>query len=190
MKKAFLSLAVALVLIAMLALPVLAANISLPADTPVSNGDTQQGWATEGFEDEGAEKNIDAADLYKATAIVLEVSKEPIGADIHLILQTPAGWWQDNNMSVADVYADGKITFDLSKMKDWKWDAADIRAKVLIAYYDSNIADLGITKAYAVVGGGGGGSAKTGDGTMIALALVALALAGGATVFIARKVKA
>ncbi|MDR0292974.1 MAG: LPXTG cell wall anchor domain-containing protein [Oscillospiraceae bacterium] len=60
---------------------------------------------------------------------------------------------------------------------------------VRLATVDPPTADFVVTSIKIYEGDPPAG-AKTGDGAMIAFALAALALAGGATVFIARKVKA
>jgi LPXTG-motif cell wall-anchored protein len=83
-------------------------------------------------------------------------------------------------------------------MSGWdKLAGTTAQAKFFICYYDPDFSALGVTKAYLTTAGGGGGdapvgdgNAKTGDSTMIFVAMGALVLAAGATVLVVRKVKA
>jgi LPXTG-motif cell wall-anchored protein len=198
-KKTVLTIALAVVLTMAFVLPAMAANVDLPLTLDAVNNDTQKGWGTAGFEDEGVSESVAVESLVAATHLVIEVSGEP--GFIQLILQTPAGWWQQSEFSgdaFEAIYSDGKITFDLKNLPgSWNFDEDDLRAKFLLGFYDDGVDDLGITKAYLVVPGAGGSSApsgtpgaKTGDSTMIALAISALLLAAGATVVVVRKIKA
>ncbi|MDR0292975.1 MAG: LPXTG cell wall anchor domain-containing protein [Oscillospiraceae bacterium] len=187
MKKAILSLSLALVLIAVFAFPALAANIDLGAMN-VTNSDTQKGWVTDGMDDIASSLTIEQ--LRSATTLHLEFSAPPAGG-MQFIIQSDGDnyAWNQNDGAIPDTGLDAtSIDIDLTKMKGFSALKDATKAKFFLGYYSSNIADLGITKAYLVTGGGG--SAKTGDGAMIAFALMALVLAGGATVLIARKVKA
>ena len=203
MRKTFLALAVAAILVAMLAVPAFAGTFDLPLVMDAVNNDQQKGWATTGFEDEGPAATIPLEVLRGMTALVIECP-EPAGAGIQFVLQAPGNWWQQGEFQVEDVYKDGKITLTVAEMDDqgkWEFDEDDFRGKLLVCYYDSNIADLGITKAYiignfdlggapATPGDGKEGPVKTGDNFVIYAALGALVLAAGCTVFMVRKVKA
>ena len=189
--KALLTLSVAIVLIAMFALPAFAANINLTLPPDWVNNDNQKGWRSNGTDDQETDLTIEQ--MQSAKYLVLEVSKEPEGIGLQFTVQCDPNWsWDQTDLQVADLYKDGKITIELSKIPGWKNIAGATKGKFLVAYYDGGWDALGVTKAYLTdsLGGGGGGSAKTGDSAMIALAFGALALAGCAAVFVARKVKA
>lgn len=193
MKKALLTLAMAAVIVVMLAAPAFAAIVSLPVPPDWVNGDPQKGWRSNGTDD--AETSLTIEQLQSAKYLVLEVSKEPEGGEIKFTVQCDPDWsWDETTLKPADVYKDGKITIELSKMTGWKNIAKATKGKFLIGYWDPNWDGLSITKAYLETGGGGGsdggGAAKTGDSAMTALSIAALLTAAGAAVFVSRKIKA
>ena len=193
-RKAVLTLAMAAVLVAMLAAPAFAATVQLPIIPNWVNNDNQKGWRTDGTDDIATDLTL--AQLQAAKYLVLEVPSKPEGSGIQFTFQCDPDWgWTQTDLQVDDIWQDGKLVFEFSKMsKIADLGKAESNGKILVAYYDGGWDALGVTKAYLTDslggGGGGGGSAKTGDSTMIVLAIAAFALAACATVFVARKVKA
>jgi len=161
MKKRILTLAI-VVLFALTLVPVLggtAATVSsdlikvaLPAlspDSGANNSDTQMGWATEGFEDEDTEMDVEASIASRAVYLALEMPEMP--GFIQFILQTPAGWWQQSEYASADdiePFWDGSV-LRLPFVGDW--DKDDLRCKFLIGFYDDGVMDLGITDQWLEV---------------------------------------
>jgi hypothetical protein len=195
MKKALLSLALAVVMIAMFAAPAIAANIDLPINNFTAIGgarDAQKGWATVGAEDQGT-STLTIADVSRATSLVLEVPSKPEGGIQLVVFGHFNGWsWGGGqyDLSADDVYSDGKLIFNFARLGISIPNNEDDAVKILVCYYDDSWDDLGVTKAYLTTSGGGGGGPRPGDTTMIALAVIALALAAGATFFVVRKIKA
>ncbi|MDR2598774.1 MAG: hypothetical protein LBC73_00680 [Oscillospiraceae bacterium] len=119
-----------------------------------NNDENQMGWGTQGFEDEGlspADIDVAAQLLVRATHIVLEMPEAP--GFMQVILQTPAGWWQQvdyDGDALAGFWDDGASTLSLPIEGDW--DPADLRAKLQIAYYDDGVMDLGITGVWLLMG--------------------------------------
>jgi hypothetical protein len=176
-RKIILSLTLAVLLASALALPAMAAEFQLPIEPERINNDQQKGWNTEGRGEEPGE-SIPVDILKRATALVLECP-EPSGGGIQFILQSPAGWWQQTDLQVSDVYADGKLTFTFSEMASFDIPDDDYKASLIVAYYDSNWADLGITKAYLVYNEGGtGNGGSPGDSAILFVAIGALVLCG------------
>ncbi len=200
-RKTLLTLMMAALLIAMLAVPAFAATIDLPLDPPFVNSDAQKGWGVNGTDMNGTaiETDLTLEQLQAAKYLVLEVSAEP-AAGLQFVLQNDNGWgWNQTDLTAADVYQDGKLVFELANMTGWDTLAgATAQAKFFVCYYDPDYSGLGVTKAYltdslggdAPAGDPGTGNAKTGDSTVIFLAIGGLVLAAGATVLVARKVKA
>ncbi|MCL2004348.1 MAG: LPXTG cell wall anchor domain-containing protein [Oscillospiraceae bacterium] len=191
MKKALLSLALAAILVAMIAAPALA-NVTLPLEFTWVNNANQSGWRSSGTDN--VETDLTIEQLKSATSLILEVSNEPVGDAFHLVFQSDPDWgWNQYEFNTADVYANGRIVLEFANHPNHAdLLAAEEYGKLLIGYWGDgsmDISALGITRAYLTVGGGGEGP-KTGDNTMIALALTVLTLAAGATVFLARKLKA
>jgi len=158
MKKRILTLAIAL-LFAMTLLPLtgftaVAATtpglerVDLPAIDPASkannNDSNQMGWATEGFEDEGAEADVEASAMQRAVYLALKMPEMP--GFMQFILQTPMGWWQQEDYdgdALANFWNESESVLRLPFTGDW--DPDDVRAKLQIAYYDDGVMDLGIT---------------------------------------------
>ncbi|MCL2003193.1 MAG: hypothetical protein FWG72_04210 [Oscillospiraceae bacterium] len=192
MKKALLSLALAAILVAMIAAPALA-NVTLPLNNFTALGGAaaaQKGWATAGAEDQGT-STLTIAEVASATSLVLEVPSKPEGGIQFVVFGHFNDWsWSGGqyDLSADDVYRDGKLVFNFATLGINIPNNEGDAVKILVCYYDDGFDDLGATSAYLTTAGVAGG--PTGDSTMIALALIVLTLAAGATVFVARKLKA
>ena len=157
MKKRILTLALA-VLFALTLVPFVASaasfeleRVDLPALDPNSganNNDTQMGWATEGFEDEDTEMDVEASVAFRAVYLALEMAERP--HFLQFILQTPVGWWQQSEYNDDDLenFWDGSV---LRLPFSGDWDMDDIRCKFLLGYYDEGPMDLGITAQWLEV---------------------------------------
>jgi hypothetical protein len=208
MKKALLSLVLALALIAMFAAPALAAS-TLNITTPSMYTDDGN-WANWRIGETGITldmmKNVIRVEIEMEnfedwTEANHDWGRRGIGA----VVATPNNAWQDVPSS-AITYAGGKYSIDLSSFRS---SFAEITGEEDAAFgfyvgddwWGVSFRDMGATRVTLVYeGAGGGGSsggggdkenaAGGGDATMIALALIALALAGGAAFFVSRKIKA
>ncbi|MDR0325861.1 MAG: hypothetical protein LBI19_07205 [Oscillospiraceae bacterium] len=200
-RKAILTLALAVVLIAVFATPAFAATTNLAWPPPLKGGAADNQWGWNSIMDNEPESTFDADAFVNARYLVIEVSNTPEEGDLDFVWQGSGnGWgWAQQRFAFEDVWQDGKIVFDLTKasnadkIKDTGGDGGAV--KFFAAYWEGGgWADLGVTKAYLTSslggGGGGGGAARTGDATLITLAVIALALAAGASVFVVRKLKA
>ena len=128
-------------------------EIRLPDPKAASNNneDTQIGWATNGFEDEGAPMDVPAPIALRATHLVLEMPEAP--GFLQFILQTPAGWWQQVDMdgdTLAGYWDDATGRLSVPFVGDWL--ATDVRAKFLLGFYDDGVMDLGITGVWLLIG--------------------------------------
>ena len=141
----------------------------LPADAKVLgamdwvNNATQMGWRTNGTDKE--ETNLSIEELQWATHLVLDLRKPPAGG-LQITWQGDGDNWGWNQTAVlsgsgapdADKGAslDGNtLMIELSKAFS-NYDAlkASTQAKFLVAYYSDNVADLGIRRAYLIIGPG------------------------------------
>jgi hypothetical protein len=128
----------------------------------VVNNVTQQGWATNG--QDGVVTDLTTDILISAKYLVLELSKAPTGG-MQIIWQgngkSPSDWNQQDDILTGSGGATGyaaiipgtgdavTVRIDLSKaFKDRPTFELCTQAKFFVAYYSSNVADLGITKAY------------------------------------------
>jgi LPXTG-motif cell wall-anchored protein len=207
MKKALLSLTLAVALIAMIAAPAFAAstfNLGEPWGFANDAGQYGHWWGdgtTDSADNERPKNGLTTAMLQNMIRIEVEAPELADGQTINIVVGGPSGpagnpWWQELGEMA---YADGVHTYTFSAaQRAWFEDNdGDVGGNIFIGgawwpAYDT----LGITKAtlfYTASGGGGGGSnnaGKTGDATMIALALIALTLAAGGAFLAARKIKA
>jgi len=128
-------------------------KVELPAlnlNSGANNNDTQMGWATEGFEDEDTEMDVEASVAFRAMFLALEMPAAP--HFLQFILQTPAGWWQQSEYGEDDLegfWDDDEGVLRLPFTGDWDMD--DIRCKFLLGYYDDGPMDLGITNQWLEV---------------------------------------
>jgi hypothetical protein len=211
MKKALLSLVLALALIAMFAVPAFAAS-SFNLGTPwgFANDAGQFGhWWGDGTESGGNPRPLNGltpAMLQNMTRIEVEAPELDDGQTINIVVGGPSGpagnpWWQELG---AMTYANGvhTYTFNADQRSWFAENDGSLGGNIFIGgawwpAWDT----LGVTRVtlfYNAPGGGGGSSgggdkenaAGGGDATMIALALIALALAGGAAFFVSKKIKA
>jgi hypothetical protein len=127
------------------------------------NNATQMGWRTNGTDKE--ETNLSIEELQWATHLVLDLRKPPAGG-LQITWQGDGDNWGWNQTAVlsgsgapdADKGAslDGNtLMIELSKAFS-NYDAlkASTQAKFLVAYYSENVADLGIRRAYLIIGPG------------------------------------
>jgi hypothetical protein len=129
------------------------------------NGATQQGWATNG--QDGVVTDLTTDILIAAKFLVLELSKAPTGG-MQIIWQgngnNPSDWNQQDDILTgtggatdfaAIIPGEGDavtLTIQLSKafkLRD-QFEKCT-QAKFFVAYYSSNVADLGITNAYLLL---------------------------------------
>ncbi|MCL1807815.1 MAG: hypothetical protein FWG31_08950 [Oscillospiraceae bacterium] len=201
MKKRVLTFAIAIALVTMFAFPALAATQDLPKEGMGVGGGSQVQFVTDGKD--GIKSPMTIEQFKTATAIVFEMEDYDWGA---VILGGGKGnghsnpGWALQIDDLSPYFKDGKLTLNFKALGiDVTTFSGDGSDEDFFACYigrwngQDGYNDMGITKAYLVYeggGGGGGGAKKSGDGTMIALAIAALALAAGATVFFVRKVKA
>ena len=203
------AIVVALGLVAGLSTTAFAAQTDLGAMN-LSNGDTQQGWLTDGVD--GNSSPLTAADFTSAKYLVLEFAQAPTGG-MQVIWQGDGDAWawdQTDGVIPNDGMTGTQLVVDLSStLKNYDLFKASTQLKLLLGYYSNNIADLGITKAYLTDTDPNAGAAapavttaapvvttaapasnpQTGDNNMIFIALGVLAVAGvGAFVF-AKKAK-
>jgi len=165
MKKRFLTLAI-VVLFVLTLIPLGGITVAAPAAglervdlRPIdpgaaanNNDSNQMGWATEGFEDEGAEADVEAAVAQRAVYLALKMPEMP--GFMQFILQTPAGWWQQSDYGEDDLvnfWSDSESVLRLPFYGADGWDPDDVRAKIQIAYYDDGVMDLGITDQWLEV---------------------------------------
>jgi LPXTG-motif cell wall-anchored protein len=217
MKKALLSLALAVALVAMFAAPAFAATTVTLKTEDLGIGDDRlslYGTVPDGEGDSGewapTNRTFTVTELFTIVDTWVIVFKAD-ASDMNLatIVQSDQGWWL--GQSDAFFTIDGAtVTIDVA---GWRADNADIFAgastavlgKFTLANWDGPIALSDVESSYVITSvsegtpppppGSSGGdgdkeSAKTGDTAMIALAIAALTLAAGATIFIARKIKA
>ncbi|MDR0325860.1 MAG: hypothetical protein LBI19_07200 [Oscillospiraceae bacterium] len=202
MRKAFLALAMAVVLVAMLAVPAIAANVNLTVGVDLAISDDRLSFYATVAEGEGdpgewapTKRALTPAELAAINTWVIEFSSDASARNIAVIFQYEDSWWNQTD----DCFTiDGAVvTVDVAKIRA-NYPALEKMgnvslAKFTLADWDSPITISDIKSSYAVTsggGGGGGGAARTGDTTLIMLAITALALAAGATVLIVRKIKA
>jgi LPXTG-motif cell wall-anchored protein len=189
MKKALLSLALAVALVAMIAAPAFA-NVTLPVNGhSMQQGGQMPEWITVGTDDKT--DGIDPAVFATSTGIRLTMAEEPEGLQL-IFLGGGNGWsWTQSDANYT--FADGALTI---RWADNGLNAATLHGdddglKILIGTWGVQWADQGVTAVTLLARSGSpGASGKTGDTTMIALALVALTLAAGAAFFVGRKIKA
>jgi hypothetical protein len=129
------------------------------------NGATQQGWATNG--QDGVETELTTDILIAAKYLVLELSKAPTGG-MQIIWQgngnNPSDWNQQDDILTgiggatdfaAIIPGEGDaVTLSIKLSKAFKLrDQFEkcTQAKFFVAYYSSNVADLGITNAYLLL---------------------------------------
>ena len=150
---------------------VLDRTIDLPLDFPIVNNDTQKGWCTNGVDD--IETELMIGDLKAAKYLVLELDKTPKGGMQFIWLGDGNNWgWSagqevilkdngDPDEKKGTKFRDNEkkvLEIELSKaVKEYKKfvSVASTKVKIIIGYYSSNIADLGITKAYLEIYKGG-----------------------------------
>lgn len=194
-RKIVLALALASIMVVAFALPAFAANVALPLPPTAVNNDNQQGWAVNGTDMNGTPlvTDLTAEQVKSATALVLELSAAPAG-DIKFVLQSDGDWGWNETVVPAEMIDGNKVTIDLASMKGYKSSIGfEAQWKCFVGYWgdgSGNFNDLGVTKAYLVTSGGGSSNAKTGDNGFLFIALGILAMAGCATVFVTRKIKA
>jgi LPXTG-motif cell wall-anchored protein len=188
MKKALLSLALAVALVAMIAAPAFALDLPLNGHAMQQGGQFPE-WVTVGT-DQNETRGIPVDVFAASRGIRLHVAEEPEG--LEMIAFGGGNGWTWTQAAVKGTFADGVLTI---RWADNNVNAATLHGeegvKILIGTWGVQWADQGVTKVELISGGGGpGASGKTGDATMIALALVALTLAAGAAFFVGRKIKA
>jgi LPXTG-motif cell wall-anchored protein len=185
-----------------------------------SEGDRLSWRSISDPEDWSGEGNLDrsftTAEMAQMDSWVIEFNNDVSDLNLAFVYAgNGCGWWNGANevMSVSGAV----VTIDLAALRandsNFVKIGDDPLGKLIIAIWDSGFPDAGGVKASWVTGanipgGGNGGegtpppppgssggdgdkeSAKTGDTAMIALAIAALTLAAGATVFVVRKIKA
>jgi hypothetical protein len=118
-----------------------------------------KGWLTDGTDNK--ESDLAVEDLVAAKYLVLELGKAPVGS-LQVIWQGDSdnwGWNQTNGVLSNNGIPDAEKGVTLSKDFVLKIELSKtlvkyddfvncIKAKLIIAYYSTGIADLGITKAY------------------------------------------
>ncbi len=196
-RKILLTLMMAALLTAAFTLPAFAATVDLPTEPHSLLSDNQVLWVTDGVDGIATDLTIDQ--VKAANFLVLEITEVPEGTIQFVSQHDGDGWaWNQNDLMPEDVYQDGKLIFDFSKLTMGPIADATM-AKLCVAYYTDDVVNLGITRVYLTDSlgsdSGNGGdttsdNAKTGDSTVIFFAIGGLLLAAGATVLIARKVKA
>ena len=190
-RKAVLTLALAAVLVAAAAVPAFAAEYNLG---PFNSPGGHSYWFSDGTDNTSS--NLTADMLKTATEIRIEFSEEPEG-DIQFVFMGDGNNWTWTQFDGVFGPEQGKsLVIKLSAYPEFAKAVSgeDGEVKIALGYWNGELSDI-ITSATLVYGGGGGGgggggAAKTGDNTMIALAIAAFALAACATVFVIRKVKA
>ncbi|MDR1669542.1 MAG: hypothetical protein LBR76_06260, partial [Oscillospiraceae bacterium] len=149
-RKTLLTLMMAMLLVAMLAVPAFAATIDLPVTPTFVNSDTQQGWGVNGTDMNGTaiETDLTLEQLQSAETLVLEVPSQPTGG-LQFVIQCDNGWsWDQTDVAVEDAWQDGKLVFNLAGMSGWdKLAGTTAQAKFFICYYDPDFSALGVTKA-------------------------------------------
>jgi len=134
--------------------------VDLGTTFTASNDATQEGWCSNGTDNKTTD--LDIADLIKAKYLVLEMPKAPTGGMQFIWQGTGNNWgWGQQDGILTDTGGanpekgssfsnDGKtLKIELSKAaKDYDKFIVSTQTKFFIAYYSSNVADLGITKAY------------------------------------------
>jgi LPXTG-motif cell wall-anchored protein len=207
-----LSVILALVLIVAFTAPAFAATTFKLPTTPHKMDGVRAEWRSDGLD--GIPTEIPRDILLKSTGIVFEMP-EP-GSAWKFIWGAPsAGWWAEHDN--AGVWADGKLTIkwadqginpEKDMVDDLGPDEFDSNGNpggprcyfgILFADWSTPYEDFGVTGVYltgnfpsddAPANTPGTSNPKTGDTTMIALAIGALVLASGAVIILARKVKA
>ncbi|MDR0249661.1 MAG: hypothetical protein LBI44_08445 [Oscillospiraceae bacterium] len=213
-RKVILSLCLAALLAAALALPAAAADLSIPVgEIDVSGGDGADRIAIRSntFTWEGGEA-VAAADrkvtnemLMNATKLVLEFDSIPDDHNFAFVWQSSPNWgWNQNPRDDGGITVEGnKVTFDFAAMnnvaglKDYKpnADGSDGGIKYYICSWGSDVPSWGLKSAvltYSTTGGGGGstGSTDTGDSLFIFVAVGVLALCGVTLALVLKKKKA
>lgn len=187
-----------LLALALLTFPAFAATTDLPSEPTLILSDNQVAWVTNGTDEIATDLTLDQ--VKAAKFLVLEITEVPEGGFQFVVQSDGDGWaWNQLELTTEDVYADGKLIFDFSKMTMGGIADATQFAKLFVCYYTDDVTSLGITKAYltdSLDGGGAAdtgaaatGNAKTGDSTALFFALGALILAAVAVVLIVRKVR-
>ncbi len=190
MKKRILTLLAAVILIAAFTVPVFAATVNLPTAPVITNNDNQKGWCVNGTD--GVTTDLTIEQLKAATTLTLEITAKPTGG-FQFVIQSDNGWaWSQTELTAADVYSNGKLTFKLADMQGYtELQSATAQAKFYVCYYDTTVDELGITKAYLTTGGSGNGgngnNAKTADSPLIYIAGGALVAAACSVVLITSK---
>jgi len=115
----------------------------------------QRGWRTSN-DGEGT-GYLDVADFVKAIALVLKVDKVPdLETGMQMVFQGSVDWgWSANQIDIAlaDVFNEEtmEIRIPFSMHPNWatfRASGADDIVRIIIAYYDDNLADLGIVDAW------------------------------------------
>jgi len=191
------SLLAVLACVAAFCAPAYAAVVDLPVPPPTVNGDTQQGWATDGVDDVAS--SLTADDFHAAKYLVLELGAAPTGG-LQFIWQGDGdgwAWTQTDGVVGNDGTDQTTIVIELATTaKNYDKFLASEQIKIFLGYYSPDIAGLKIEKAYftdtaPAVGGGGDAPANpdTGDSSVVFIALMALAAAGIGVFAFARKAK-
>jgi len=162
-----------------------------------TNNDTQKGWASHGHED--STNNIPFEIFLAASGISISLSKTPdpeFDFFQFILSSNDGGWWQSIDLSIPDFFKanesgeGGRLVIPFSAANG---ELAGTEGKVIIAYYDDDIATLGVTGA-SLIGvpkalAEEAGVPFTGVTTFIALAALALAASGTGAVVVSRKLK-
>ncbi|MCL1807816.1 MAG: hypothetical protein FWG31_08955 [Oscillospiraceae bacterium] len=195
MKKAIISLSLALVLTLTLAIPALA----------VISGwieDNEDYFRIEIFNEwgEGKQKGDVTVPADKVLEVTFSIKGlDALGLSGYTAYLGTSGDWAFKTDSPHKVSIKGDGTYKITAKFDDEVkienvlviDIAGLASALGMDASDKLTHPLTITADYKVVDPSTpGGSKKSGDGTMIALSIAALALAAGATVFFVRKVKA
>ena len=144
--KKLLSVLVACVMIASLAISASAFDLG-PFNA--INQPTQKGWLTDGTDDKASDLKI--ATLVGAKYLILELSKVPEGEGIQMVWQGDGNsWaWTQKDLKVADFLQGTTLVFPLAdvflRYDEFK---ASTQVKFYVCYYDKNMDDLGVVKAY------------------------------------------
>jgi hypothetical protein len=135
-------------------------------DNPVA----QMGWATEGYEDDGAEMDVPADVAIRAVYLALKMPEMP--GFLQFVLRTPAHGWQQTDFdgdALSHLWdADEGVLRVPFRGRDG-WDPDDLRAMFLICYYDDSPMDLGITDQWLEV------AREVEEGDLVALPALNLA---------------
>ncbi|MCL2030739.1 MAG: hypothetical protein FWG93_04265 [Oscillospiraceae bacterium] len=200
--KKLIATVLAVLLVAALAVPAMAAEFSLPLPPPGENGDLGF-WVTDGTD--GLESALTWDMLGKSTELVLEMP-EPEQFLVVVGGSGSIGWWEQIE-GMEEYWADGKLTINWSAIGINITDLAaanendEYHAKVFLGSWGTPFADFGITKITLVYAGGGGGDGGNGGGAVITpnpktgvesfliVALLALLLSVSGVVLAGRKLR-